>query len=67
MPSIIGTLKQMAKQNVTARTEDASMMTIPAGVVKEVLVGYQDVLYGDLVANGSMVVNGTLIVDAIPT
>lgn len=67
MASIIGQMKQLARASINARTEDADMLTVPVGIVKEVPVGHQQVLYGELVVNGSYVVNGTLIVDAIPT
>lgn len=60
-------MKQMIKANVTAEREDANMITIPLGAIREVPVGYQEILYGALAVSGNMVVNGFLVVDAIPT
>ena len=64
---LIGQMKQLVKENVSAETEDANISTIVAGVFREVLVNYQQINYGSLIVNGSMVVNGILIVDALPT
>ena len=67
MPSIIGQMKAFIKGGTTVQTEDADLMVVPVGTVKEVPVNYNEVLYGSLVVAGSYVVGGTLIVDAIPT
>ena len=64
---LISNMKQMVKGNLKLETEDANMITIPAGTNREVLVGYQEVLYGEFVVNGAMIVGGLLIVDAVPT
>ena len=64
---LISNMKQLVKGNMSHETEDANMMTIPAGTNREILVGYQEVLYGELVVNGAMIVGGLLIVDVVPT
>lgn len=64
---LISDLKQMIKQGNTAANEDAVQSTIPAGSFREVAAGYQEVIYGAFIVNGSMEVNGLLIADAIPT
>lgn len=60
-------MKQLVKQGVTAKTEDANISTITAGLFREVATNFQQINYGSLIVNGSMVVNGLLIVDALPT
>lgn len=67
MSSLIGRMKQLVKQGVTAEREDANIATISAGLFREVAVNFQQVNYGSLVVNGSMDVNGILIVDTLPT
>lgn len=67
MPSLIGQMKQLVKQGVTAAKEDANISTIASGVFREVAVNFQQINYGSFIVNGSMDVNGLLIVDALPT
>ena len=64
---LISNMKQIVKAGVSAETEDANMITIPAGTNREILAGYQEVLYGAFEVSGAMVVSGLLIVDVVPT
>ena len=64
---LISDMKQLVKAGVTAKNEDAVQNTIPAGFFKGVRSGYQEIIYGAFIVNGSMVVDGILVADAMPT
>ena len=63
----IGEMKDLLRSSGGGTAEDSTLSTVPVGSVVDVPAGSQQVMYGDLIVNGSYVVEGILVVDAWPT